>query len=180
MDAARELYGEKGIEHTTILDITERLGVTRTLFYHYFPNKHDLTLAVLDSYVADYLEALELWNENRPQGDIDQALQNLVKLLRLCVFDKDSFYTSLVSNVNVELHTAFANRVAEHTTNYILETTVKDYASLHDIKIDHLYETFYMLIVGAIGYLRTHPETDDAIIADVIAQTLYLERPNKL
>ena len=33
--AARELYEEKGLAHTSIQDITNHVGVTRSLFYHY-------------------------------------------------------------------------------------------------------------------------------------------------
>lgn len=69
------------------------------------------------------------------------------------------------------------NRVADETTRYIIDTTVRDYADLHDVRIDHLYETFYVLILGVIGYLRKHPDADDAVIADVIAQTLHMDRP---
>ena len=50
--AARELYEEQGLAHTSILDITTRVGVTRTLFYHYFPDKDAVTSAVLDDYIG--------------------------------------------------------------------------------------------------------------------------------
>ena len=43
VDAARSLYEEKGLSRTTIQDITARVGVTRSLFYHYFPNKDAVT-----------------------------------------------------------------------------------------------------------------------------------------
>ncbi|MEG0218077.1 MAG: helix-turn-helix domain-containing protein, partial [Raoultibacter sp.] len=33
--AARELFEEKGLSKTTVKDITEHIGVTRSLFYHY-------------------------------------------------------------------------------------------------------------------------------------------------
>ena len=58
--AARELYEEQGLSKTSVQDITNRVGVTRSLFYHYFPDKEAVTSAVLDDYVADYLEALRL------------------------------------------------------------------------------------------------------------------------
>ena len=54
---------------------------------------------------------------------------------------------------------------------------MRDYAELHEVRIHHLYETFYVLILGVIGYLRQHPDADNQVIADVIAQTLYLDRP---
>ena len=51
--AARELYEEQGLSKTSVQDITNRMGVARSLFYHYFPDKEAVTSAVLDDYVAD-------------------------------------------------------------------------------------------------------------------------------
>ena len=58
VEAARQLYEEQGLSRTSVQDITNRVGVTRTLFYHYFPGKDAVTSAVLDDYIGDYLEAL--------------------------------------------------------------------------------------------------------------------------
>lgn len=55
--AARELYEEQGLSKTSVQDITNRMGVARSLFYHYFPDKEAVTSAVLDDYVADFIEA---------------------------------------------------------------------------------------------------------------------------
>lgn len=175
--AARDLYEERGLSHTTVKDITERVGVTRTLFYHYFPDKDAVTSAVIDDYTQDYVEALANWNDERIEGDIDHALSTIVKLLRIGLFEDDTFHIALSSRENAALYLEFVNRVADETTRYIIDTTVRDYAGLHDVRIDHLYETFYVLILGVIGYLRKHPDADDAVIADVIAQTLHMDRP---
>ena len=177
IEAARELYEEQGLARTSILDITARVGVTRTLFYHYFPDKDAVTSAVLDAYIDDFVEALSYWNANRREGDIDHALASIVHLLRIGLFENDSFRMALASRENAALYLEFVNRVADHTANYIIDTTVRDYAARHEVRIDHLYETFYVLILGVIGYLRMHPEADDDVIADVIAQTLHIERP---
>ena len=175
--AARDLYEERGLSHTTVKDITERVGVTRTLFYHYFPDKDAVTSPVIDDYTQDYIEALAHWNEERIEGDIDHALSTIVRLLRIGLFEDDTFHIALSSRENAALYLEFVNRVADETTRYIIDTTVRDYADLHDVRIDHLYETFYVLILGVIGYLRKHPDADDAVIADVIAQTLHMDRP---
>lgn len=177
--AARELYEEKGLSKTSVQDITNRVGVTRTLFYHYFSDKDAVTLAVLDDYIDDYVEALTYWNEGRSEGEIDEALLSVVKLLRRGLFEEDPFRKALASRENAALYLEFINRVADHAAHYIIQTTVQDYAALHEIRIEHLYETFTVLIVGVIGYLRQHPDTDDAVIADVIAQTLHMERPQR-
>ena len=56
------------------------------------------------------------------------------------------------------------------------EHTVKDYEALHQICIEHVHETFYVLVLGLVGYLRRHPDADDEMLADLIAQTLHLDR----
>lgn len=177
VEAALELYQERGLTHTTIKDITERVGVTRSLFYHYFPDKDTLTSAVLDAYTDQFVEAVLHWNEQRRQGDIEHALSSVVKLLRLSLFENDAFHVALATRENAALYLEFVNRVADQAARYVIKTTVQDYAALHEVRINHLYETFYVLIVGVIGYLRHHPDVDDAIIADVIAQTLHMDRP---
>lgn len=119
--------------HTTVKDITERVGVTRTLFYHYFPDKDAVTSAVIDDYTQDYVEALANWNDERIEGDIDHALSTIVRLLRIGLFEDDTFHVALSSRENAALYLEFVNRVADETTRYIIDTTVRDYADLHDI-----------------------------------------------
>lgn len=174
--AARELYEEQGLSKTSVQDITNRVGVTRSLFYHYFPDKDAVTSAVLDDYVADFLEATHYWNAQRHPGDIESALTSVVKLMRLGVFEHDAFRRSLASRENAALYIDFVNRVADRIATYIVETTVRDYGALHEIRIEHVYETFYVLILGIVGYLRMHPDADDEVLKDIIAQTLHMDR----
>ena len=174
--AARALYEEKGLSRTTIQDITNRMGVTRSLFYHYFPDKDAVTYAVLDAYIADYLEALHYWNANRRPGDIEHALSSVVHLLRVALFEHDAFRAALASQENAALYLEFINRVADQTATYLIESTVRDYEARHEVRIEHRYETFYVLILGVIGYMRKHPDADDALVADLIAQTLHMDR----
>lgn len=174
--AARSLYEQKGLSCTSVQDITNHIGVTRTLFYHYFSDKDAVTMAVLDDYVADYLEALQYWNAQRKTGNIEHALDSLLKLVRQGIFNLDPFRRTMASSENAQLYLEFINRIADRTASYIVETTVKDYGKLHTIHIDHIYETFYVLIIGIVGFLRTHPEVDDAVLKDVISQTLHMDR----
>jgi AcrR family transcriptional regulator len=180
VEAARQLYEEQGLSRTSVQSITDRVGVTRSLFYHYFPDKDAVTSAVLDDYIADFIEALHFWNEERQPGNIEQALETAVKLLRLGVFEHDSFRRSLASQENAALYLEFLNRVADRTASYIVDTTVRDYGQLHEIRIEHVYETFYVLILGVVGYVRSHPDVDDEVLKDLIAQTLHMDRGTAL
>ena len=40
----------------------------------------------------------------------------------------------------------------------------------------HLYETFYVLIVGLVSYLRSHPDADDDVLIDVVSRMLHIEQ----
>ena len=176
VEAARQLYEERGLSRTSVKDIAERAGITRSLFYHYFPDKQAVTSAVLDDFVEDYIEALSIWNDERMTGEIEQALDGVVRVLRVSVFEGSSFRRALDTRENAALYIEFINRVADRTARYIVDTTVRDYSELHSVSIIHLYETFYILILGICGYIRTHQDVSDEVLKDIIAQSLHMER----
>ncbi len=176
IDAARSLYEEKGLSRTSIQDITKRVGVTRSLFYHYFPNKEAVTSAVLDTYVADFIEAVHYWDAQRTVGEIEDALTSAVRLLRLALFENDSFRIALASKENASLYIEFINRVADRVARFMESHTVRDYEALHELRITHVYETFYVLLIGVTAFLRRNPDVSDEVIKDLIAQTLHMDR----
>ena len=176
VEAARQLYEERGLSRTSVKDIAERAGITRSLFYHYFPDKQAVTSAVLDDFVEDYIEALSIWNDERMTGEIEQALDGVVRVLRVSAFEGSSFRRALDTRENAAVYIEFINRVADRTARYIVDTTVRDYSELHSVSIVHLYETFYILILGICGYIRTHQDVSDEVLKDIIAQSLHMER----
>jgi TetR/AcrR family transcriptional regulator len=175
VEAARALYETKGLDRTTVKDITEAVGVTRSLFYHYFANKDAVTEAVLNGYVDDFIQLVHYWNESRERYNVRKSLHDCIKMLQRGVFDKDSFRIDLANSENASLYLRFYSRTAEALARYITDTTAVEYAQYHDIKIDHVYETFYMLIIGMVGFVRRYPDAPDELLEDLIAQTLRLD-----
>ena len=135
---------------------------------------------MLDTYVDEFIASLKEWNAQRVEGDIEGALDTIVALIRDQLFDNDNahkpFRRALATHENASLYLRFINRVADASATYIVETTVADFGRLHKVRIDHVYETFYMLILGIVGYMRQHPEASDDVLKDIIAQTLHFER----
>ena len=173
--ATRELYEERGMAHTTVKDITEAVGVTRSLFYHYFPDKDAVTEAVLDDYVEEFREMVEHWNEEREPGNVRKALHDCISMLRRGVFDKGSFRADLARNENASLYLRFSARSAEVLAQYFTNTTAVDYEQRHELEIDHVYEMFYMLIIGMVGFVRSNPDAPDEVLESLVAQTLHLD-----
>lgn len=175
VQAALELYEQKGIDHTSVKDITERAGITRSLFYHYFDRKEDVTAAILDRYVEGFTSAVRAWNEGRTRLDVAGALRDCVALLRRELFGRDAFRELLLKDQNASLYLRFLQSCAEAIAQYLTKTTAEDYVRYHKIEISHVYESFYLLVFGLIGYLRQHPDAPDDVIAALIADTLHLD-----
>ena len=174
--AARDLYEERGLDRTTVKDIAERVGVTRSLIYHYFSDKDAVTEAVLDDIVEDFLEALRYWNAQREHGNVDKALADCLRIFRNGIFEGGSFRRSLANTENSALYLRFVQNVADRIACYIVDSTVKDFERYHRVEIEHVYETFYLLIVGLIGLIRAYPTISDETLKDLVAQTLRIER----
>ena len=81
----------------------------------------------------------------------------------------------LLKDENASLYLRFLQSSAEAIARYLTETTAEDYVRYHKIEISHVYESFYLLVFGLIGYLRQHPDAPDDVIAALIADTLHLD-----
>lgn len=89
VQAAREICLEKGFSKITISDIAERVGMTRSLFYHYFKTKTRLRVHVLDDVISEVIAAWKEWNENSAgAGNISKALDDVVRLTRSLIADE--------------------------------------------------------------------------------------------
>ncbi len=55
IDAAVELFAEKGIEATSVQQITEKCGISKGAFYLHFKSKEQLILAILDYFMQNVI-----------------------------------------------------------------------------------------------------------------------------
>lgn len=173
--AVRDLCATDGVGKLSVSRITEHAGCTRSLFYHYFPDKEAALDAALDDVIDGILGEVRAWNAGRVRGDIEGSLDSAVALLRRLVIDQESLPRSLMADGGAALYTGFVHRLADRVATYVVDSTVQDFARFHSVNIDHVYETFYTLICGLIMFIRTHPQTPDATIKDIIAQSLRIE-----
>jgi len=79
MDAAVQLFSRTGYEAAAVNDICETAGVSKGAFYHHFPTKQQLFLAIVD----DWLKAVDvqLFSQTGNEGNVPQSLNHMAKML---------------------------------------------------------------------------------------------------
>lgn len=175
LQAVVDVCSEEGIGKLSVSNVTSRVGCARSLFYHYFPSKEAALEAALDYTIDAFIARLRTWNEQRAFGDIEGALDGISQLLKTLVLEMPGISSSISEGGDAVLYTTFVNRVAERCARYICDSTVVEFSRYHEVLIDHVYETFYVLISGLILYIRSHRDVPEATIKDIIACTLHIE-----
>lgn len=80
VEAAAKLFAARGFDGASLAGLAEACGMSKSLFYHYYPSKEQILFAVMDG----HLEALLTAVDARPPGSPGQALQRFARqLLRL-------------------------------------------------------------------------------------------------
>lgn len=174
LKAVRIVSAERGVSHLSVSAVAKQAGCTRSLFYHYFSDMDAAVEAVMDEAIEGFIHELERWNASRIEGDIEGALDTVAPLFKRLVVDGHELPATLTSGSGA-LYGGFLHHAVERVAHYLCETTVADFIAHHDLRIDHVYETFYTLVMGLLMYIRTHPDVPDETVKDIIASTLHIE-----
>ena len=174
LKAVRIVSAERGVSHLSVSAVAKQAGCTRSLFYHYFSDMDAAVEAVMDEAIEGFIHELERWNASRVVGDIEGALDTVAPLFKRLVVDGHELPATLTSGSGA-LYGGFLHHAVERVAHYLCETTVADFIAHHDLRIDHVYETFYTLVMGLLMYIRTHPNVPDETVKDIIASTLHIE-----
>src|SRR6516225_5185799 len=78
VDLALAALAVDGVEHVTVLALSERLGVSRSSFYWYFKNRDELLDALLDRW--DRLNTRSIVGQTQaPAATVNQAVCNVFR-----------------------------------------------------------------------------------------------------
>jgi AcrR family transcriptional regulator len=80
LDAALELFAEKGYYGTSLRDIATAVGVRESALYNYFKGKEALFIALIDAAHEHKVEQLATLLE-QPTGDVRKVLERLTALV---------------------------------------------------------------------------------------------------
>lgn len=83
---ARELGEEGNAAKVSVTDITNKMGITRGLFYYYFGGKNELNESIVESYVQDLLADTEKACASAESRE--EAVQIIVECVYRWLFDE--------------------------------------------------------------------------------------------
>jgi AcrR family transcriptional regulator len=121
VEAAMELFWEKGYGSTSIADILSRSQVNSGSLYHFFPGKQDVLLAVLETY-RDGIEAMLLAPAWAGVDDPVERVFALLGLYRRLIVETECSYGCPIGSLALELHDAdpiVRQRLAENFTGWV-------------------------------------------------------------
>ncbi|MFT4258630.1 TetR/AcrR family transcriptional regulator [Microbacterium sp.] len=77
-EAACELFFERGYDATSIADITQRAGVSRSSFFNYFASKSDVLWSGLDARITEGTDALAALGKDGDAEAVRAILRGIV------------------------------------------------------------------------------------------------------
>jgi AcrR family transcriptional regulator len=79
VDEAARLFAEKGFSGASLADLADACGMSKSLFYHYYPSKEAILYAVMKGHMDDLLTAID----DAPAAPADALRRFSRQLLRL-------------------------------------------------------------------------------------------------
>jgi AcrR family transcriptional regulator len=114
IDAAGELFWERGYAATGLSDILESAGARGGSLYHFFPTKDDLLLAVIDRHVLVIQTTIEntLAAHDEPHGRVLAIVEFYRQFMRRTGFALGCPITNLAGEIG-DSHPKAAAKIAE-------------------------------------------------------------------
>jgi AcrR family transcriptional regulator len=80
VEEAAKLFAARGFDGASLADLAAACGMSKSLFYHYYPSKEQILFAVMDGHMEDLLTAID----DGGGADAAEALKSFARrLLRL-------------------------------------------------------------------------------------------------
>jgi len=160
--AALRLFGEKGYQSTSVADVQRESDCHSGSFYHFFPTKQDLLLAVLERYREGIVPMLiePAW------ADVHDPLERIFALLaryRMLLEVNDCAYGCPIGSLALELHEpdpAVRQLLADNFTGWVdqVENCLVDARKVLGRRVDTRRTASFILTVmeGAVMQARTY------------------------
>lgn len=80
VDEAAKLFAARGFDGASLADLASACGMSKSLFYHYYPSKEAILFAVMDGHMQDLLTAIEDEKTGDPAAQLQRFARRLLGL----------------------------------------------------------------------------------------------------
>jgi AcrR family transcriptional regulator len=150
VEAAAQLFGERGFAATTVSDICERADVARQTFFNHFGSKDELTQALARRGHEFLVEALE--TALREETDTTARLRHFFGTAPAAAAQVGSMHQDLVAEVTRAAYEA-PDSARIVTLQRAVEKLLRAGRAQGDISRRHPIEDQAALVMGALQYL---------------------------
>ncbi|MEG0472633.1 MAG: helix-turn-helix domain-containing protein [Solibacillus sp.] len=152
IDAAIELFAAKGIEATSVQQITEHCGISKGAFYLSFKSKDELIIAIIEYFMSNIIM------------DVDQSVSETVKQSdKLHVYFVKTFtilsqYTGFAEILMRERSTTISEKLIEKVHFFVEMANANLTKLLFDVFGDQIEGKQYDLVVVVNGMVQSYAQ----------------------
>lgn len=150
VEAAAELFAEKGVVATTVTEICERADVARQTFFNHFATKQDLAGEMAERGRAFFLEALE--TARREGRDTGERLRRLFEELHGAASAVGPMHQDLVAEV-LRVSLERSDEASVLSIDRAVEKLLRLGRTQGDVSRRHALEDQAALVLGALQNL---------------------------
>lgn len=171
VQTARRIVDSQGPGRLTAEAITQEVGVSRPLLYHYFANMGDLLNAVIDIYALEFESRLLSWEQD-PEVRLEAAsnvsawTNSFITMLRPDLVDDCPLLRGADPEEPPAAYPRFLSRCAAILSDHAL--VAQDPSLGPCAVLPHPRETIYLVICGCTGMLRAFPDTPTSTVARIL------------
>lgn len=170
IDAARDLFIEKGYENTSIDDIVRRVSVAKGLFYYYFPKKESILAAIADQFVEEV--TIQFPDGLSGSADLRGIIRSILGMYLETIRRNENLLNITTSNgtvVSLYVKGRLEDKAIQEVTHLL-----RDHPSLLPLKYP---EYTIKILVRGLGDLFLEGVQDIDIMTTLIEEVLGLSSP---
>lgn len=168
---AIDLFNAQGYDATSIGDLAQELGLTKSAIYHHVSSKEALLSSALDEALDELSAAIDAAVTAAPVTSADQRLRSAVEASVRILANHLPAVTLLLrvrGNSEVELAALKRRRVIDEKLTTLVQAAVEEGALRDDIPPDVISRLLFGMVNSLVEWYRPGGPVD----ADVLARSL--------
>lgn len=172
LDVAVQLFNEKGYDATSVADLAERLGLTKSALYHHFESKEQILDLALDEALTGLERVLE-----QPQAVSETPADRLALVIRGAVtvlIEKLPYVTLLLrvrGNSPVEMRALERRRIFDHRVTDVVRTAQREGLLRDDVDAAVATRLIFGMVNSVAEWYRPEGEVGIDEMASIVLAT---------